>query len=111
MCFLSVKKLKQKRGDEGHQQQLSLWRRRGEEEEVYLPFLTVSFVGLQQGGAPAVVLALQLGAACRLLLDELRHLLLVLPHQLLHLLVLLPLLSHEALLLLQLLQRLSLQLW
>ena len=85
-----------------------LKRRRGEEED-YLPFLTVLFVALPQGGAAALMLALQLGRASRVLFDQLAGLAVVLPNQLLHLLVLLLLLPHNALLLLQLLQCLSFQ--
>lgn len=81
------------------------------EEEGYLPFLTVSFVALLQGRAPPLMLALQLGDASRVLLDQLAGLAVVFANQLLHLLVLLPLLSDESLLLLQLLQRLTLQFW
>lgn len=83
---------------------------RGGEDEGHLPFLTVSFVALVHGGAPPLVLALQLRHPSRVLLDELAGLAVVFLNQLLHLLVLLPLLADEALLLLQLLQRLSLQL-
>ena len=54
------------------------------------------------------MLALQLGHASRVLLDQLAGLAVVFPDQLLHLLVLLPLLSDETFLLLQFLQRLSL---
>lgn len=66
-------------------------------------------MALLQGGAPALMLALQLRRASRVLLDQLAGLAVVFPNQLLHLLVLLPLLPDKALLLLQLLQRLSLQ--
>lgn len=76
--------------------------------KVYLPFLTISFVALVQGGAPTLVLALQLRHAGVVLLYQLAGLAMVLPHQLLHLLVLFPLLAHKALLLLQFFQSLSL---
>lgn len=70
------------------------------EEEGYVPFLTITFVALLQDQAAPLVLALQLGHAGRLLLDQLAGFAVVFPDQLLHLLVLLSLLSDKPLLLL-----------
>lgn len=52
----------------------------GGKEEGYLPFLTVSFVTLVQGRAPALMLALQLGHTSRVLLDQLAGLAVVFPN-------------------------------